>query len=344
MADLNAFEGTDFSIFDLEPGENPLEAERPSTDVAPVAQEPETLEAQPPAVTPETPATEEQPKAESPATEPKKLEPADDDMVPVQVNGQVEYVRWGDHKGNVMRLADYTRKTMRVSEREKQVEAVAQTLQAREDKLLEIFSDKTQLDALYTKLYGQLPAAPAAQEPPPQASPDELVTNGDLGKVKGEVLTEAQKIAQAAVAAELKRVREEEAKLQATQFSNSLRSLTESTVDAVMKDHTDVLGDIPYVDTLIKKLAWDTYKPQTLDDVKTAIVEAGKALAAQFAERKRETKKIEAVKKASLDKGIETGGTPPGREARSYDTKDGGTDWDSLDRDVVRWIEAKTKR
>lgn len=348
MAEQN--DALDFSIFDIPEGQDPLKMAAPGEKEEVSEPEPEEVsqndDNREAAIEEELKgAQEEQKESAEPAKgEPKKVEVSDDDMVPILQDGKVEWVRWGDHKGYVMRQADYTRKTTRVAERERELEGFATTLQQREEKLLDIFADKAKLDQLYIKLYGAPPAAAAAKEEPPAASPDELVTRGDADKMKGEVLTEAQKAAQAVVREELKRVQEAQEHLAAQQFANSLRSTVEESLDGVLKDHAEQLGDIPHVDVLIRKLAWEEHQPKTLDEVKAAIVAAGQKLAEQFAARNREQKKVEAVKKASLEKGIESGGTPPGRPKKSYETKDGRTDWDSLDRDVLNWIEARTKR
>jgi len=274
------------------------------------------------------------------ATEPKQIALADDDLVPIKQDGKVVYVRWGDYNGNVMRIADYTRKTTAVSAREKEIESVFTQLQEREQKLIDLASNPEKLEKLYTHitkgktLAGVKPAAATAP------TDDELATAGDIRRTKEEVIAETR----VAVENEIRRIEQERADLAQEQFVGTLVSTTEEMLDAVLKDHAETLGDIPYVDSIIKKKAWADHQPKSLEEVRKAIVQAAKDLSTQFASKKLQSKKIEVAQKAKLDKGIEPkGGTPPGRERKTYETKDGKPDWDALDRDVINWIDARRK-
>lgn len=342
----------DFSIFDLNPGENPLTKEAPAAEAAPLATESQATSEVEPEKVQEVVTPEAKPEVKAvepvvPKAEPKKLELTDDDLIPITVDGKVEHVRWGDYKGGVMRQADYTRKTTRVAERERQLDEAATTLQTRENKLIEIFSDKTKLDALARKLYGvglgEAAAAPVP-EPPKEPSADELVTHADVKKTREEVLSEAQKAAQKVVADELRRVEAEKAELAQQRFLSDLESVVEKTLDVILEEHKAALGDVPHVDLVIRKMAAEA-KPKDFEETKQALLDAGKKLAEQFAQRSREQKKQEAVRReaANLTKGIESGGTPPGRERKSYDKDDGSTDWNALDADVLNFIQSKMR-
>jgi hypothetical protein len=346
----------DFSIFDLPEGGNPLvekEAvvEKVSPEVKPQEEKPLATDVIPPKS--EEKVAEQPPKTEE-AKEPKKVELTDDDLVPVLVDGKVEHVRWGDYKGSVMRQADYTRKTTQVAdgrkkneERERELTEVAGKLQQREESLVGIFAEKAKLDALYDQLYpGQRLAAPGNTKVEAPAGPaaDDLVTHGDMTKTRDETIAEARKAAQAEVlAAEQKRNEQLQQEADKRELAG-LVSTVEETLDAVLKEHGESLGHIPHIDKIIKQLAWDDHQPKTRDEMKTAIVAAGKKLAEIQADRNREVKKQEALKKGSLEKGIESGGATPARERKALVNNEGKVDWDESDRDAIAFIESKLGR
>lgn len=317
----------DFSIFDAPAGADVLaEAPEPQevSRVAPTAVAESEVE---------TPEGEEVQPEDGTTVQPKQIALTDDDLIPIKQDGKTVYVRWGDYNGNVMRMADYTRKTTAVASREKEIEGIATTLAEREQELLTIVRDRSKLEALYTKLHGQpLPAGQPAQKPP---SDDELVTAGDIRKTKEEVLAETRQEVQKA----LQEVAEQRQQLETAQFTSNLVSITDQTLDAVLAEHAETLGKVPYVDAIIKKVAWADFKPSNVEEVKAALIAAGKKVAGLIAVKDLESKKVQAVAKAKLAKGIEpAGGAAPAQQAKTYTKDNGKADWDALDADVVAWI------
>jgi hypothetical protein len=319
----------DFSIFNVDPGTDVL-AETPAAEAA--AEDAVTPVAEPEA---QAESVEEAPSPEG--TTPKNpLALTDDDMVVIKQDGKDVPVRWGDYKGNIMRVADYTRKTTRVAEREKEVETVAQALAQRESQLLELVRDPRRLAALYERQFGQrLAPAPAAQPQAAAQTDDEIATAGDLRKTEEQVLAKARETFEQMLA----QVEEQKQQLQSQEFVTTLRTATETVVDAVLQEHGAMIGHIPHVDSIIKKMAWADYQPKTIEDTKKAIVESAKKLAGMVAAGNREQKKQDAIKQTRLKKGIEpAGGAAPAQQKKSYTKADGKADWDELDRDVVSWI------
>lgn len=347
MADPN--NANDFSIFDM-PADGNISAPFAASTEEPTAPEVPTSPDISTNVEPgsvqgtkeeEAPVVEEPEKVTPESSqEPKGVELKDDDLVTILQDGKATPVRWGDYKGSVMRQADYTRKTQKLSEREREVEGVATVLQEREAKLIDILADKQKFIQLFAQLHGVVPDVTADRTPKTGTpAPDELVTTSELAKTREELVAEARRVA----AEENEKLEARNFELAQREFVSNLRSTTDQAVDAVLKDHAETLGQIPYVDSVIKKLAWADHQPKTLEEVTKAIVAAGKKLSDQFAERTREQKKVEAVKKAALDKGIESGkaGAAPARPAKTYLTKDNKVDWNDLDKDVVQWIESR---
>ncbi len=350
----------DFSIFDLPAGENPFTAKEPDVPaavvkeavVAPVVVEPAPVkkeeplppvkDTQTPLVKEDAPVKKEEPPVKEEPVVPaakvgKQIDLSDDDLVPITQDGKVVYVRWGDQKGHEMRVADYTRKTTRVAQREREVEEIASTLQERQDRLLEIVSDPEQLAALYTKITkGKTIAASVADKPvtpAPAEDPDALVTRGDLTRHAEELIQKAreERAAEQATADENAKT----ARLQA--IAAEVTDITEKTLDLLLEEHKAILGDFPHVDVVIKKMAGEM-KPKNAEEVKQALIDAAANLARQLGRKSVDQKKREVLAKGTLApaEGLEpSGGVPAPREPRVFNS------WDDVDAAVIAHINAK---
>ena len=353
------------SIFDLPSGADPFAEEAPAVVEAPaakpVAKAPavaapvveapapevevpnpdESVEEEVPAEEGTESANEEVAEEEKP--EGKQVTLSDDDEVPILQDGKVVFVKWGEHKGNVMRMADYTRKAQAVAtERQKVTEAASQ-LQVREEKLLNILRDPTKRRELFTKLEGG--EAPKVEKPAVESGEDgdTLIAKKDLAAHMTQFETNLRKQLKAEREAERNAERDETLTQEQTKFATQINTTIETTLDTILKDPTvaETLADEPYIDRQIRALAAES-NPLTPEEVKQALINAAKTLhekrLAKMGKKLPETKVVPLKKKVGI---VPKGGGAPAQKVKTYEK--GGNprkaDWESLDNDVIAWID-----
>ena len=272
-------------------------------DTLPSAEE--TLEA-----TQETETSESQPQA-APAL-------SDDTTITMDIGGEEQEVSLKDLRSGFMRQQDYTQKTQATAEDRRSLEAAAQQLQQRETALTDLLADPQKLMQLVAARGGQ------QQQEVPLADTD-VPTVGTLKKLLGESQNQVRQEQQAV-----------QQQMQQQQVVQQMEATANDAFGEVFYNIPD-LKAVPFVGDTLKKMALED-NPKTLEEMRSAIVSAGKKLSTQLNMKPPKVAKPQAA--AQLQSGIE----PPGGSAappppdKTYG-KGRSIDWGDIDKDAMAWGE-----
>lgn len=266
------------------------------------------------------------PGSEQPA--PQAVQLPDDAIVELEVGGQKVTKPWKQARAEMMLHADYTRKRQAEAKIVEEAENLRQRLQKRDAAYQELIADPRNILALYEAVTGQRLQAPEVRQP----SPDELVTYQDVIN-----FLEAQKREAAQF------VESKFQEFQDAQFVSDVERTTSSTINAVLNENKQILQfyDQNEAEVLLKRMAREK-KAATVEELRDALVDAGKRLAERVDARLKEIRKESAVKQTHLTKrGIEPGGgTPVPAQSKAYG--DGrSVNWSEIDKDAQAFIESR---
>lgn len=260
---------------------------------------------------------------ETSATPPASPAPPADELktYKIVVEGQELEVTEADLKAGHMRQRDYTQKTQRLSDREKQLTAQQQQwtqeqeqVRAELARIDQFLKDQAAIDAYYEQAFGK----PRGQIQAPQVDPNKPLTADDVARIAAYNAEQIRMSSSREIAA----VRAEALKAQqiATAHATSLAAQRmEADVDKHLSGLLDKYPILRKFDAIEEELFADAsrFKPTSLDDAKVKLTEAVERKVAVIKAITADEAKSAAVKAAALKKtGTEPlGGTPPPRPA-----------------------------
>lgn len=279
-----------------------------------------------PAATPAAPPT---PESGKPAG-PKIAQLGDDDVVELEVGGQKVQKPWKQARQEMMLHSDYTRKRQEESKVVKQAQDILEVAQKREELFQALVSDPRNIVGLLSKVTGKdFSNVLAALEPEPEKGVDELATVKDVIQTLEQVKKEATD-----------RVEEKITQLQTEMFVADVEKTTKTALDALIKEHPE-LKSFPHYDKVIKTIAREK-QAADLDELREALVDAGKQLVEHLAQRDKEKQKESAIQRAELlKKGVEPpGGTPVVAPEKTYGSGN-KVDWSAIDKDAEEYLKGR---
>jgi hypothetical protein len=294
----------------------------------------------------------EAPEAEASATELETdAEPStattsfsDDTLVTLTVQGKEVQKTLKQLKSEGMMQEDYSRKTAKLAERERQVEATfkqksgemdryIQALETRAQQLQHLIQNPELIERELARRRGTQPQAANRR-------PDDIVTYADLQKTSEE--------SREAALAEVRRVAAEEAKavrseIEEAQFEAKLVDSTDRTLGSIMTENP-ILQDLPHIESAIKREAAKA-NPQNIEETIQALVDAGKRIADHYNKKFKNDQKAAVIQQSKLKKqGIEPpGGAAPALPKKTYG-KGRHVDWKDLDKDAEAFIRERLGR
>lgn len=238
-----------------------------------------------------TPAAQLDSPTPAPTTPaPSPLNP--DDFVDVEIEPGKTIKVSKDGKDGYLRLADYTRKTQEAARIRKEAETAYEKLQQEASEFREFLNNPAAV--------AQFLAEQASNNTPPTPStPDELITRQDLQAERAQMLREHQENLQSTIA-----------NLENARKVESMRTEFDKTVTDVLAKHSVLLEyhDVEEIAQLLKMDAGKA-KPQSVEDVKSAIAKAAEARAKKLTSHVESLRQKQAIADAEkVRKGIE----PPG--------------------------------
>lgn len=248
----------------------------------------------------------------------------DDALIELEVGGEKVRKPWKQARAEMMLHADYTRKRQAEAEELRQAREVVEKVARRDSAYRELIKDPRNVLALYHALTGQQPEQPRG---------DELVTQEDILRAREEMKRETGQVVESAIQEFQDRV-----------FVNDMTNLTNQTINAILKEKSEVAefyGDDAAA--IIKRMA-RAEKPGDADELKAALIKAGTTLHERVSKQLQERLKASAVKQTELQKkGIE----PPGGAGIPAGQKTYGSgknvNWGDIDRDAQAFLENRLK-
>ena len=277
----------------------------------------------------ETPQESSTSETDSSAPQQEATSLNDDQLVEYRVNGEVKQAPWKDVRDGIQRQQDYTQKTQALASRNRELEQTSSQLQAREQAFVKLLDDPAQLIGLaQARMGGQ----PQQQQPP---SPDEVATFGAVEQSVNAKLNELDyRVNQ--------RIQESTSREEAARQYQKLEDTSNTTYKAITESHA-VLTKLPNAEVTIRQMAAES-NPQSLNDMISAMKEAGAKLAGDLESHYKEQAKVDAVNATKVtNQSIEpAGGTPVLPQAKSYG-KGKKIDWSDLDKDAEAWLASQIR-
>ena len=243
----------------------------------------------------------------------------DDMPVTLKVDGKDVTRSVAEWKKGWMQETDYTQGKQQISHARSYLDGLIRKVEERESLAEKLLSDP--------RVMGAIKALEAQAQVKP--NPGDLVTYEQVEQTKEEIRNFARE--------EIARATND---IATSQFENEVLSTTQSTLKALAQEHPE-LGK-PDQDVLIRRRALAD-KPRNVEELKAALIKAGKGLVAE-----READIAERLKQAvansdKLSKGVEPpGGAAPAMPTKAYfDKKSGKVDWDQLETDALAFARAR---
>lgn len=250
--------------------------------------------------------------AQEPATTTQTASPEDLKTYEIVVDGQTLTVTEADLKAGHMRQRDYTQKTQRLAEQERQVTARVQAFEAQVnaqaaelDAIDRFLQDEQAIQAYTAKAFRRLPAAPlaAAAAGASAATPDAIAYADQLRQATETQLAQVRAESQARVDA----LEQRQAALARQTQTAAISREVDAHIETILTKHPDLRKFESITDELIGDAG--RYAPRSIEEAKTRLTEAAERRIATIQSIATEQKKVAAVKAAQLTK---TSPEPPG--------------------------------
>jgi hypothetical protein len=269
---------------------------------------------------------------------------ADDTLITLTVQGKEVQKTLKQLKAEGMMQEDYSRKTARLAERERQIENESRQKHQEIERYTKALEERaSQLQTLLKNprllmqeamRQGVIPPAGGTRRTP---APDDIVTYADMQRMgasdRESLVAEARRAAQE----EATQVR---AEIEEARFTNELVTSTDRTLKSIL-DENPILQDVPYIDQAIKREA-SKANPRDIESTIEALVEAGKTIAERYNKKFKSDQKEAAIRSQKLkNQGIEPpGGAAPAPAKKTYG-KGRKVDWSALDRDAEAFVASR---
>lgn len=243
------------------------------------------------------------------AAAPSVAQLSDDALVTLADGTQLP---WKEVRGGYLRTADYTRKTQEAAELRKSLETQLTAIRERDSAYAELIAKPENVLELYQHLLNEANKAQQIGQLPQEVNVQELVSK--------QVQTELQ--------------RHEDSR-----FMNDVSSVTTRTLNKLFEESPQ-LKNLPGSDAWIRAVAREA-KPASLEELETALRDAGKKCLESLNVQSQEIAKQSAVARTKL---TQTGIEPPGGAAPSTVQKPNfingrHVDWNALDAAVAESID-----
>ena len=258
-----------------------------------------------------TPATDE--PASSVTAEPAQSVPAGEPKTyTIKVDGRELMVTEKDLLEGHMRHRDYTQKTQRLADIEKDYKAREEKAQQELAALDQFLRDQKAIEAYVQRAFGQ--AAARSTMPQPQIDPSKPLTAADVAEIArynaDQVRVYTEQLVDSRVAET-----QQFAQAQAAQAQHSIRAAkVESEINAHLSALLDKYPALKKFEDIEDVLIADAskYRPKSVEDAKVRLADAAEKRAAILKAISEDEKKASAVAAAKLTK---QGTEPPGGTA-----------------------------